>query len=63
MRIVERDIVSAVKVVIDDMDAGSIKVMIDHEHLEYKWFEIPKMKNLKLPPPPSVDLFKKLGYL
>jgi 8-oxo-dGTP pyrophosphatase MutT (NUDIX family) len=50
------------KVIIDDMDADSIKVTINHEHLEYKWFEILELKNLKLPPP-SIDLFKKLGYL
>jgi 8-oxo-dGTP pyrophosphatase MutT (NUDIX family) len=50
------------KVVIHDMDADSIKVIIDHEHIEYKWFEISELKNIKLPPP-SIDLFKKLGYL
>jgi 8-oxo-dGTP pyrophosphatase MutT (NUDIX family) len=50
------------KVVMDDMDADSIKVTIDHEHIEYKWFEVPELKSIKLPPP-SVDLFKKLGYL
>ncbi|MBI3888413.1 NUDIX hydrolase [Candidatus Nomurabacteria bacterium] len=50
------------KVIIDDMDANSIKVTIDHEHIEYNWFEIPEIKSLKLPPP-SIDLFKKLGYL
>lgn len=50
------------KVVIDDVDVDSIKVIIDHEHIEYKWFEIPELKSIKLPPP-SIDLFKKLGYL
>lgn len=50
------------KVVIDDMDADSIKVTLDHEHIEYKWFETSDLKNIKLSPP-SIDLFKKLGYL
>ena len=50
------------KVIIDDVDASSIKVTIDYEHIEYKWFEIPDLRNLKLSPP-SIDLFKKLGYL
>ncbi len=50
------------KVVIDDVDVNSIKITIDHEHLEYKWFKSSELKNIKLPPP-SIDLFKKLGYL
>lgn len=50
------------KVVINDKDCGDIKVTISEEHTEYKWAEISELKDLKISPP-SVELFKKLGYL
>jgi len=50
------------KVVLYDVDTDSIKVTIDREHIEYKWFEVRELKNIKLPPP-SVELFKKLGFI
>jgi 8-oxo-dGTP pyrophosphatase MutT (NUDIX family) len=50
------------KVVIDDKDHSDIKVTISNEHTEYKWAKISELKDLKISPP-SVELFKKLGYL
>ena len=50
------------KVIIDDKDCDNIKVTISDEHTAYKWAETSELKNLKISPP-SVELFKKLGYL
>lgn len=50
------------RVVIDDKDHNDIKVVISDEHTEYKWVEISELKNMRISPP-SVELFKKLGYL
>ncbi len=50
------------KVVMDDKNAPDIKVTLDDEHSEYRWTDMEELKNLKLTPP-SVELFKKLGYL
>ncbi len=50
------------KVVIDDKDSSDIKITLNDEHVQYRWSEISDLKDLKLTPP-SVVLFKKLGYL
>jgi len=50
------------KVVLNDKDCNDIKVTISEEHTAYKWAEISELKNLKISPP-SIELFKKLGYL
>ena len=50
------------KIVINDYDFDSIKVTLNDEHIEYKWVKTSELKNFKLNPP-SVDLFKKMGYL
>ena len=50
------------KVVINDRMADEIKVTLNDEHTEYRWVEPPQLKHLKLTPP-SVGLFKQLGYI
>ena len=50
------------KVTIDDRNADEISVTLDDEHTEYRWSDLSELKNMKLTPP-SVELFKKLGYL
>ncbi len=49
--------------VVLDKSATEIKITLDpQEFSEYEWFELPKLKLLKLSPP-SIELFNKLGYL
>lgn len=50
------------KVIIDDRNADEIAVQLDDEHTEYCWSDISELKDMKLTPP-SVALFKRLGYL
>lgn len=50
------------KVVINNKDSDEVKVTISDEHTAYKWAETSELKNLKISPP-SIELFKKLGYL
>ncbi len=50
------------KVVMNDKNADEIKVTLDDEHTEYRWSNLPDLKSMKLTPP-SVELFKKLGYI
>lgn len=50
------------KVILDDKDADEIPVTLDEEHTEFRWSDMTELKDLKLTPP-SVELFKKLGYL
>ncbi len=50
------------KIIINDKDADSVKVTLNDEHLKYRWVDVLELKNLKLPSP-SIELFKKLGYL
>lgn len=50
------------KVVIDDKNADEIKVKLDDDLVISQWTEIDNLKKIKLTPP-SVDLFKKLGYI
>jgi hypothetical protein len=50
------------RVVIDNKDAAEIDVKLCDEFAEYRWSDIAELKNLTLTPP-SVKLFKKLGYI
>lgn len=50
------------KVIINDKTADEIKVVLDDEHTEYKWVNPAELKELKLTPP-SVLMFKQLGYI
>ena len=50
------------QVVINDKMADEIKVTLNDEHTEYRWVEPSQLKHLKLTPP-SVELFKQLGYI
>lgn len=46
-----------------DTPADQITVTLDpHEFNEYRWVEISELESLKVSPP-SVELFKKLGYI
>ena len=50
------------KVVIDDKLAEEIRVELTDDLVSYKWVDIEDLKTLKLTPP-SVELFKRLGYM
>jgi 8-oxo-dGTP pyrophosphatase MutT (NUDIX family) len=50
------------KVEIDDKNSDEIKVSLDDDLVKYRWTDLKELSNLKLTPP-SVELFKKLGYL
>jgi mutator protein MutT len=50
------------KIEINDKLATEIKISLDDDLAEYVWTDIPELKNKKLTPP-SVELFKKLGYI
>jgi 8-oxo-dGTP pyrophosphatase MutT (NUDIX family) len=53
---------NAYKVFILDMNSNEINIKLNDEFSEYKWFDTAALKNIKLAPP-SILLFKKLGYL
>lgn len=50
------------KVTIADKNSSEIKVKLDKEFMKYKWFNLTKISKTQLTPP-SVILFKHLGYL
>jgi len=50
------------KVMLDDKNAGEIGVKLDDDLVNFQWTEIGNLKKIKLTPP-SVDLFKRLGYM
>jgi 8-oxo-dGTP pyrophosphatase MutT (NUDIX family) len=50
------------KVEIRDKNAAEIKVSLDDDLNKFRWTDPKELSNLKLTPP-SVELFKKLGYL
>lgn len=50
------------KVVINDKLAKNIKVTLDDELEKYEWIDIKDLRGRKVTPP-SMELFKKLGYI
>lgn len=50
------------KVVITDKNSDEIKIQLNDDLIKYHWVDLQELKNFKLTPP-SVKLFKKLGYL
>jgi 8-oxo-dGTP pyrophosphatase MutT (NUDIX family) len=50
------------KVEISDKLAANVQVSLNGDLEEYVWTDTPELKNKKLTPP-SVELFKKLGYI
>jgi hypothetical protein len=50
------------KVAIGDKNADEIKISLDDDLVEFKWIKIGDLKNIELTPP-SMELFKKLGYI
>jgi 8-oxo-dGTP pyrophosphatase MutT (NUDIX family) len=42
--------------------SSKVKVKLNGEFVEYKWFDIDELKNIKHTPP-SISLFKSYGYL
>jgi 8-oxo-dGTP pyrophosphatase MutT (NUDIX family) len=50
------------KVEIEDRNADEIKINLNDDLVEFRWFEFSELKNIKLTPP-SEELFKKLDYL
>ena len=50
------------KVNIDDKDAAQIRIFLNDDLVKYAWIDVKDIANLKLTPP-SIELFKRLGYL
>jgi len=50
------------RVAINDKNAEDIKVTLDNEHVDYKWVDASELMHMKLTPP-SIELFRDLGYL
>lgn len=50
------------KVVLDDKNTSEIEVKLDDDLFNFQWTEIDNLRKIKLTPP-SLDLFKKLGYI
>ena len=50
------------KVTIEDKLAEEIKVALNDDLVKYQWVNSQNLKDLKLTPP-SVELFKRLGYI
>jgi len=50
------------KVEISDKNSGEIKISLDDDLVQYRWTDPKELSSLKLTPP-SIELFKKLGYL
>lgn len=53
---------SVYKVKIKDKNSDEIKITLADDLVKYRWTDPKELSNLKLTPP-SVALFKKLGYL
>lgn len=53
---------SIYKITISDKDSSHIKITLDAELGEYRWFILEEVKIVKLTPPSAV-LFKKLGLI
>jgi len=50
------------KIIMDDKNADEIPVTLNYEHTEYHWTDPSELKTMKLTPP-SIEVFKQLGYL
>ncbi len=50
------------KIVINDKNADEIEIKLEDDLVTHSWTQIDELKKLKLTPP-SIKLFKKLGYL
>ena len=50
------------KVVLKDKNADEVEVNLNDDLVNFRWANIDNLKNVKLTPP-SLDLFKKLGYI
>ena len=50
------------KVVIDDKLAEEINVELNDDLVKYQWFNLKDLNKIKLTPP-SIELFKRLGYI
>jgi 8-oxo-dGTP pyrophosphatase MutT (NUDIX family) len=50
------------RVELSDKPAAEVEVKLNDDLVEFSWTEINDLKKIKLTPP-SVDLFKKLGYI
>ena len=50
------------KAVIDDKNADEIEIKLDDDLVKYHWVYPSELKNNKMTPP-SITLFKKLGYI
>jgi len=48
--------------VVLDKNASEVPVVLNEEHSEYRWCDLVELKDMKLATP-SIELFKKLGYL
>jgi|SRR5258706_3795655 len=48
--------------IILDKDSNEVKVILNDDLVEYKWFDLSELGATKITPP-SLVLFKKLGYL
>lgn len=53
---------NAYKVTITDKNSNEIKVKLNDEFMKYKWFDLVEIPKTQFTPP-SVILFKRLGYL
>lgn len=50
------------KVIIDDKDSLEIEIKLEDDLVEYKWVDSSTLSLIKLTPP-SIRLFRRLGYL
>ncbi len=50
------------RVDIDDKNSDEISISLNDDLVEYRWTSLDELANIKLTPP-SIELFKKLGYL
>ena len=50
------------QVKLDDKSAAEIEVSLDDDLVKFEWVELSKLRDYKLTPP-SVDLFKSLGWV
>ncbi len=50
------------EVIIADKNCSEIKVSLNDDLHEYRWFDMSELTSVKLTPP-SIELFKRVGYL